>query len=148
MAMAAPESTRVVFVKDPTALPQGVRHHEAIDALCKTHDLVMLLSHGNKYHFPRGWILPTNCKLVSYEVDTASIQSGLVLLRETLAAYGIGVHSRYLDDADPLPILLSSACLTMGAGTDVTFINKPTQYNAEPTAEPIEVPESDWDLLD
>lgn len=33
-------SNRVVFVKDPTALPHGVAHHEAIDALAKNNKVV------------------------------------------------------------------------------------------------------------
>lgn len=142
-------STRVVVVKDPTALPEGTKHHEAIDTLAKLHKAVVLLSHGNKYKLPPGYILPANVTLLQYDLDMQSIQKCVIRLREILRQYGISIYSRHLDDEDPMPILLSGACLTMNSGTELAFVNRPDNY-IEAKERPQNIPTDSmhaWDLL-
>lgn len=140
-------SNRVVFVKDPTALPAGVYHHEAIEALSRNNKLVVLLSHGNKYQLPPGWILPHNCKLIEYELTLENIEQNVIKIRNMLSEHGIDLYSRHLDNSDPMPMLLAGACLTMGPGTTVAFVNKPDQFtNAKQAPEPV-YEETDWDLF-
>lgn len=141
-------SNRVVFVKDPTALPNGVRHHEAIDALAKNNRLVLLLSHGNKYQLPTGWQLPGNVKLIEYDLTMPGIEENITKIRNILSDHGIDLYSRHLDNGDPMPMLLAGACLTLSHGTKVTFVNKPDQYiNAKQDPDPISYEETDWDLF-
>lgn len=142
------QSARVVFVKDPTALPNGVRHHEAIDALAKNNRLVLLLSHGNKYQLPHGWLLPHNVRLIEYDLTTEAIEENVNKIRNILSEYGVDLYSRHLDNDDPMPMLLAGACMTMGPGTKVAFVNKPDQYsNAKQDPDPICYEDTDWDLF-
>lgn len=137
---------RVVFVKDPTILPPGVPHTEAIDALANNHQVVILLSHGNKYHFPAGWILPDNVSLLEYDLDLPSITQAVYLIRDLLRQHNIEMQSRFLDNDDALPMILAGACLTVGPNTKVTFINKPEQYTTK-YKNPIVTTDTDWDCF-
>lgn len=139
---------RVVFVKDPMALPNGVRHHEAVEALAKSNRVVILLSHGNKYIFPKGWLLPHNVKLIEYDLTLESVEQGVNKIRSILNGYGVDLYSRHLDNDDPMPMLLAGACLTLSPGTKVAFVNKPDQYsNAKQISDPTTYEETDWDLF-
>ena len=140
-------NTRVVFVKDPTALPSDLRHHEAVEALAEANRLVILLSHGNKYHLPAGWLLPHNCHLIEYDLTVENIAENVIKIRNLLNTYGIALYSRFLDNSDPMPMLLAGACLTLSPGTTVAFINKPDQFNTTKQAS-IPYANTDWDLLD
>lgn len=137
---------RVVFVKDPSVLPQGVTHSEAIDALAKNHHLVILLSHGNKYLIPPGWIVPSNVHMFEYDLSLPSIAHVTGVIRNLLREHGIEIHSRHLDNDDPMPMILAGACLTVGPNTKLTFVNKPEQYTTK-YQEPIVVADTDWDCF-
>lgn len=139
---------RVVFVKDPTALPEGMKHHTAVEALSRNNRVVILLSHGNKYNFPKGWLLPENVSLIEYEFDNKSIEAGTSQVRAMLRRHGIDLYSRHLDNSDPMPMLLAGSLMTLSPGTQVTFVNKPDQYTTAetPKREPVTV-DCDWDLL-
>ncbi len=138
---------RVVFVKDPTALPNGVQHHDAIDALAKNNRVVILLSHGNKYRLPKGWLLPHNVKLIEYDLTVESIEQSVNQIRSLLRGYGVDLYSRHLDNDDPMPMLLAGACMTLSPGTKVAFVNKPDQYsNAKQETDPTVNYDADWDL--
>lgn len=140
--------SRVVFVKDPTALPKNVKHHEAIESLAAVNKVVILLSHGNKYILPPAWIFPHNVSLFEYEITMESIVNCVRQIKELLLKHHIGLYSRHLDNEDPMPILLAGACLTLGAGTEVSFINKPDEYtNTTVTPTKVEQSDVDWDLL-
>lgn len=141
-------SNRVVVVKDPTALPEGVKHPDAIDALAKTHKAVVLLSHGNKYWLPPGYVLPANVTVLKYDLDMASIQKCVLKLREIFREHGISMYSRHLDDDDPMPLLLSGACMTMNVGTELAFVNKPDKYieTREQRQQNAAQEEHSWDL--
>jgi hypothetical protein len=108
---------RVVFIKDPSALPRGLKHPDAIDSLSKDSKLVILLSHGNKYALPPGWIMPHNVRLLEYDLDMASISKCVTTLKDLLKQHGIDVYSRHLTNTDPMPIVLAGACMTMRTGT-------------------------------
>lgn len=139
---------RVVFVKDPTVLPQSIPHHEAIAALAKNNKLVLLLSHGNKYTLPLGWILPHNAIIIEYALTNEDIVQNVYRVRNLLNLHGIDMYSRHLDNDDPMPMLLAGACLTLSPGTKVAFVNKPEQYlNAKQDPDPVKFEDIDWDLL-
>lgn len=138
---------RVVFVKDPTALPRGVPHTEAIDALSRNNRAVILLSHGNKYQLPKDWILPSNVSIFEYELDLDSIAEAVRRVREVLVQHGVDLHSRYLDNDDALPMLLAGACLTLGPNTKVVFVNKPDQYSNIKVSQETVRKDTDWDLF-
>lgn len=140
-------NTQVVFVKDPTALPLELRHHEAVEELAKTNRLVILLSHGNKYQLPSGWLLPHNCYLIEYDLTVESIAENVHRIRNLLNNYGIALYSRFLDNSDPMPMLLAGACLTLSPGTTVAFINKPDQF-INTKQSPVCYEDTDWDLFD
>lgn len=142
---------RVVFVKDPTVLPEGFKHHEAIDTLAAANSLVLLLSHGNKYKFPDGWILPANVRLLEYDLDMTSIQAAVIRIRDILREFGVDVHSRHLDDREALPMPLAGAIITMNVGTQLVFLNGENSYAA--LKKKVEVPvdrdedPAKWDIL-
>lgn len=138
--------SRVVFVKDPTVLPLGVPHTEAIDALAKNHNVVILLSHGNRYQLPKDWLLPDNVSMFEYDLDLLSITHVVTVIRDLLREQGIEIHSRHLDNDDPMPMILAGACLTVGPNTKITFVNKPEQYTTK-YKEPIVVTDTDWDCF-
>lgn len=141
---------RVVFVKDPSVLPEGSKHHEAIDALAAANKLVLLLSHGNKYKLPEGWILPSNVRLLEYDLDMTSIQAAVIRIRDILREFGVDVHSRHLNDGEALPIPLAGAIITMNVGTQLLFLNGENSYAAlrryvEPPRK--EDDPAKWDIL-
>lgn len=141
---------RVVFVKDPSVLPEGVKHHEAIDGLAGANKLVILLSHGNKYQFPEGWILPSNVRVLEYDFDMTSIQSVVIRIRDILREFGINLHSRHLGAREVFPIPLAGAIITMNVGTQLAFINGENEYLASKSS--LETPPaandpSEWDIL-
>lgn len=138
---------RIVFVKDPSALPQKVYHHEAIEALAKNNRVVILLSHGNKYKLPKGWIPPHNVITLEYELTLENIEENIHNLKHILSGYGIDLYSRHLDNSDPLPMLLAGSCLTLSPGTKVAFVNKPDQYTSAKQEESAKYKDTDWDLL-
>lgn len=141
--------SRVVFVKDPTALPQNVQHHEAVEALARSNNLVVLMSHGNPYLFPEGWIMPYNVKTIDYDLTVEGITAGVVQARDLLRTYNIDLHSRHLDNDEALPMLLAGACLTVPVATEVAFINKPSQFKTDAaTTTSEEHFETIWDLSD
>lgn len=144
----AADRSRVVIVKDPSVLPEGVRHCDAVDALANSNKVVVLMSHGNKYKFPKGWILPSNVSLLEYDLTLGSIEKCVIRLREILHTHGIELHSRHLLEADPMPMPLAGSVLVMNLGTELSFINKPSQFTEELTiiANEDHSP-SDWDLL-
>lgn len=121
---------RVVFVKDPSVLPEGAKHNEAIDVLSAANSLVLLLSHGNKYRFPDGWVLPANVKLLEYDLDMTSIQAAVIRIRDILREFGVDVRSRHLDDREALPMPLAGAIITMNVGTQLVFLNGENSYSA------------------
>lgn len=139
---------RIVVIKDPTALPEGAKHDEAIDALARANKVVILLSHGNKYHLPPDYVMPHNVSTIQYDLDMQSIQRCVLRLREILREHGVQMYSRHLDDDDPMPILLGGACITMNAGTELAFVNKPEKYIAtkEKLETPVSYEETEWDL--
>lgn len=148
--MAAHVLTRIVFVKDPTVLPENEKHHEVIDSLAKANKLVVLLSHGNKYNFPDGWILPANARLLEYDLEMPSIQAAVRRIRNLLREYDVEVHSRHLDERDALPIVLSGALMAVPSGTELSFLNGQTQYVR--TRKVLETPvildqQMEWDIL-
>jgi hypothetical protein len=131
-------------------LPEGSRQHDAIDTLAAANSLVLLLSHGNKYKLPEGWILPGNVKLLEYDLDMTSIQAAVVRIRDILREFGVDVHSRHLDDREALPIPLAGAIITMNVGTQLVFLNGENSYTA--LRQKVETPSKDedptkWDIL-
>ncbi|NJL54359.1 hypothetical protein HC928_03610 [bacterium] len=144
----AATSSGVVLVKDPTALPEGFKHHEAVDALAKVSKLVVLMSHGNKYKFPKNWILPSNAVVLEYELDMGSITKCIIRLKELLREHGIDLHSRHLDGYDPMPMPLAGSVLVLNLGTNIQFINKPDEYTAPLAINPVMYDvDSEWDIL-
>lgn len=140
---------RVVFVKDPSVLPEGVRHHEAIDALAKANKLVVLLSHGNRYNLPEDWILPANVKLLEYDLDMPSIQAAVVRIRDILKQHGVNVYSRHLGGGS-LPLVLSGAVITTNLGVQLAFVNGADEYvkNHKSLETPPSTPDpAEWDIL-
>jgi hypothetical protein len=140
---------RVVFVKDPSVLPEGVKHHEAIDSLAKANKLVLLLSHGNHYHLPQDWILPANVKLLEYDLDMPSIQAAVIRIRDILKQHGVDVYSRHLGGSS-LPLVLSGAVITANLGIQLAFVNGEDEYLK--THKILETPPStsdstEWDIL-
>lgn len=137
----------VVFVRDPTALPKSVEHAQSVDALARSYKLVILLSHGNKYSFPDGWILPSNVELLEYDLEMSSVQAGVVKLRDILRRHAIEVRSRHLDKRDPMPLVLAGSVITVPVGTDVSFVNNESDF---PTIQDLELPttgtNTEWDL--
>lgn len=147
--MAAELLRRVVFVKDPTALPGNVSHQAAVESLAAANNLVVLMSHGNPYLFPTGWIVPHNVKQIPYDLSLPGIVAGVLQVRELLREYDITMSSRHLDNDDALPMLLAGACLTVGSGTEVAFVNKPgqfTQAKQDNTPDVYDPHTTDWDL--
>lgn len=141
---------RVVFVKDPSVLPEGVKHHDAVDNLATANKLVVLLSHGNKYSFPEGWILPANVRILEYDLDMSSIQSVVVRIRDILKEFGISLHSRHLGAREVFPIPLAGAVITMNVGTQLAFINGESDYlssKAMLETPPTQNDPSEWDIL-
>lgn len=141
---------RVVFVKDPSVLPEGVKHHDAVDGLASANKLVVLLSHGNKYHFPENWILPSNVRLLEYDLDMTSIQAVVIRIRDILKEFGISLHSRHLGAREVLPIPLAGAIITMSVGTQLAFINGEAEYLASKAtleSPPTQNDPSEWDIL-
>lgn len=143
--------TRIVFVKDPTVLPDDVSHQEAVEALAKANKLVILLSHGNKYAFPEGWVPPANVKLLEYDLEIPSIQAAVRRVRLILREYEIDFHSRHLDDRDALPMVLSGAFVSLPPGVELAFVNGQTEYlkshkNLE-TPLPTIDQKIEWDIL-
>ncbi|NBU69870.1 MAG: hypothetical protein EBS53_00170 [Bacteroidetes bacterium] len=140
---------RIVFVKDPTVLPENEKHHEVVDSLAKANKLVVLLSHGNKYNFPAGWILPSNVKLLEYDLEMPSIKAAVSRIRTLLREHNVEVHSRHLDERDTLPIVLSGALVAVPTGTELSFLNGQTQYvRTRKTLEtPTIVEQTEWDIL-
>jgi hypothetical protein len=146
----ATDLRRIIFVKDPTVLPEGVKHREAVEALADANKLVILLSHGNKYLFPEGWIPPANVKLLEYDLDMPSIQAAVRRVRLILKEHGVEVYSRHLDYFDALPIVLSGAVVEVPEGTELAFINGKTEYKH--VHKILETPTSadeptEWDIL-
>jgi len=137
---------RVVFVKDPSVLPVGIPHSEAIETLAKNHQVVILLSHGNSYVLPNGWEMPGNVSLFEYDLDLLSITHVIGVIRDLLRDHGIEIHSRHLDNDDALPMILAGSVLTVGPNTKISFVNKPEQYTNKPSKDPIIQTETDWDL--
>ena len=138
---------RIVFVKDPTALPRGISHVDVVEALAKNNKVVILFSHGNKYQFPKDWTLPHNVYLLEYDLTLTSIADHVYELSTLLQRHGVDLYSRHLDNTDPMPMLLAGACLTLNPGTKVAFINKPDQYiNIKQEQEIVSV-ETDWDIF-
>ena len=121
---------RVVFVKDPTALPEGIPHHTAVEVLAKNNKTVILLSHDTKYVFPKDWVCPENVSIIEYSLDLQSITACVIKLRELLKNAGVEIYSRHLDTGDPMPMLLAGACLTLTSGTKIAFVNQPSQFAA------------------
>lgn len=145
--MATRVLNRIVFVKDPTALPEGVPHTNAVVALAAINQFVVLLSHGNKYDFPSDWIPPYNSALIEYDVSSVSdIEEKTRVLHELLKKQGVVLHSRWLDKDYALPMLLSGACLSHRDGMQVAFLNNSTHYQTNQQTE-TDV-DSDWQLLD
>ena len=123
---------RIVFVKDPEVLPTNVTHADAIDSLSRTNNVVILLSHGNKYILPSDWITPHNVTFLEYELEMSSIQECVIKLREVLHSHGIEVYSRHLPDRfDVLPLPLSGALLVNNIGTELSFINNEQQFKLD-----------------
>lgn len=141
------DRSRVVIVKDPSALPGGLKHHRAVDALATTNKAVVLMSHGNKYKFPKGWILPGNVTLLEYDLENGSIEKCVIRLREILRGHGIDVHSRHLAEADPMPMPLAGSVLVMNIGTEIAFINEPVQYTKDLIDVNNEYEPNEWDIL-
>lgn len=143
----AANGRRVVIVKDPSIFPEGRRHDQVVDALANTHTLVVLMSHGNKYRFPKGWTLPNNASLLEYDLELGSIEECVIRLRELLRAHGIDVHSRHLENMDPMPIPLAGSVLVMNFGTEVAFINNEEQLATKLSNKDNEIHPSEWDVL-
>lgn len=128
-------------------MPQKTYHHEAVEALAKNNRVVILLSHGNKYKFPKGWMLPHNVVMLEYDLTLENIEENIHNLKNILSGYGIDLYSRHLDDGDPLPMLLAGSCLALSPGTKVAFVNKPDQYSNAKQDESIKYKDTDWDIL-
>jgi hypothetical protein len=139
---------RLIFVKDPHALPLDIPHEVSVDVLSRQYQLVVLFSHGDLYDFPDNWILPQNVKLVQYDLDTSSIQATVIRLRDILATVGIHFESRFLG-MEALPIPLSGALIRLNTKTEFTCLNSPSDYLKHVKA--IDQPNeeqttTDWDL--
>lgn len=139
---------RIVFVKDPTVLPDSVTHYETVESLAKVNKLVILLSHGNKYLFPKGWDLPKNVRLLEYDLDMPSIQAAVRKLRLILHEHDVEVQSRHLAFQDALPIVLSGALVSVPQGTELAFLNgkKDAQVHRVFDTPTIQI-NTEWDIL-
>jgi hypothetical protein len=138
--------SRVVFVKDPSALPEGMPQHAAVDLLAKNNKAVILLSHDAKYVFPKDWVCPANVSIIEYALDVQSITACVIKLREILKTAGVDMYSRHLDTGDPMPMLLAGACLTLSSGTKIAFVNQPSQFATVKLPNDEKPVETDWDI--
>jgi len=139
---------RLIFVKDPSALPVDVPHEDAIEALSRDYKLVILFSHGDDYDLPDNWIFPSNVKLIAYSLDNASIQATVIRLRDLLQSVGVKFESRHLG-LEALPIPLSGALIHMNTDTTLVCLNSTADYfkhvKTNETKQTIQL-KTDWDL--
>jgi len=139
---------RLIFVKDPHALPLDVPHDVSIELLSRQYRLVVLFSHGDLYDLPDNWIFPQNVKLVQYGLDTSSIQATVIRLRDILATIGVRFESRFLG-MEALPIPLSGALIRLNTDTEFVCLGNASDYLKHVKA--IDQPDqeqtkTDWDL--
>ena len=144
--MVADVRHRVVFVKDPSILPDGLTHEEAVERLSRANSLVLLLSHGNSYRFSDGWLLPANVRMLEYDIETLSLRECAERLRGYLREAGVQLHSRHLDFREALPLVLTGSVLVTPNTTELVFINHQVELEELSELPSNAPPTNKWDL--
>ena len=134
---------QIIVVTSPTLLPPGNDHATRIAALCRDHQLVILLYFGDEqYELPRNYCLPYNARLVYYDYET--LDKSLAELEEYLSLFGVGVISRH-HNGRHLPFVLGGSILQVPKDVQLSFLDKHTTV-PDLKKVVVDIPDAEWDL--
>jgi len=111
--------TRLLLVSSPSLLT-GKSHTEAIQALCETYELVILMEHGDNKYAVDEWDLPENARLFTYSYE--DVQVNLEELQECLEGFGVRLVSRH--EGNLLPFLLAGSVMHVPAQVKFDLLEK------------------------
>ena len=99
--------TRLLLVSSPSLLPAAPTHIAAVQKLCDTYGLVILMEHGDDKYSLHEWDLPANARLFTYSYEDR--EGALGELQECLEGFGVKLVSRHA--GNQLPFILTGSVI-------------------------------------